>query len=125
VARERELFASPAHRGSAAYWKERLAGVAPLELATDRARPPIQTYSGRREPLALPSAVAQAFMAWARREGLTPFMALLAPLAVMLSRHAGGQTDIAIGTPVSGRHAPGYETVVGCFANTLVLRIDL
>jgi non-ribosomal peptide synthetase component F len=41
-----------------------------------------------------------------------------------LSRYSG-QTDILVGSPISGRNNPETEELIGCFINTLVLRSDL
>jgi amino acid adenylation domain-containing protein len=49
---------------------------------------------------------------------------LQAGLAVLLSRHGGGD-DVAIGSPVAGRTEPELEDLVGVFLNTLVFRTDL
>lgn len=38
---------------------------------------------------------------------------------------AAGQTDIALGTPVTGRDRPELEPLIGFFVNTVVLRVDL
>src|SRR5262249_24419102 len=49
-------------------------------------------------------------------------MTLLAAFAVLLHRNSR-QRDCAIGTPVAGRNAPGTEHLVGCFVNTIALRV--
>ena len=51
-------------------------------------------------------------------------MVLLATWKVALHRYTG-QTDIAIGTFVSGRNHPAVEGLIGYFLNLLVLRSDL
>ena len=52
------------------------------------------------------------------------FMVLLAGWAATLARHAG-QRDVVIGSPIANRARPELEELVGYFANTLALRIDL
>ena len=58
-------------RGEAllAYWRERLAGLPTLELATDRPRPAVQTYRGDCHQLRLPAELAAALRARRRRAG--------------------------------------------------------
>jgi amino acid adenylation domain-containing protein/non-ribosomal peptide synthase protein (TIGR01720 family) len=107
-----------------AWWRERLVGAATLDLPTDRPRPPVQTYRGRQIPLALPTALWQRAGAAARREGSTPFMALLTALQALLARWSG-QTDQSVGFPVANRRRPETEGLIGLFVNTLVLRGDL
>ncbi|MBH0247701.1 hypothetical protein I3W98_40675, partial [Streptomyces cavourensis] len=59
-----------------------------------------------------------------RLGGATPFMAALAAFQVLLGRYSGS-TDIAVGTPVSGRDRTETQDMLGLFLNTLVLRTDL
>ncbi|HVS00258.1 MAG TPA: amino acid adenylation domain-containing protein, partial [Thermoanaerobaculia bacterium] len=59
-----------------------------------------------------------------RREGVTPFMALLAAWSLLLGRHAG-QDDVLVGTPIAGRNRRETEDLIGFFVNTLVMRADL
>jgi amino acid adenylation domain-containing protein len=54
----------------------------------------------------------------------TPFMTLLAAYAAVLHRWSG-QDDLAVGSPIANRTRPELEGIVGFFANTLVLRLDL
>ena len=51
-------------------------------------------------------------------------MTLLCAFGVLLARH-GGQDDVLIGTPVANRGRRELEPLIGFFANTLVLRVDL
>ncbi|HEX9941608.1 MAG TPA: condensation domain-containing protein, partial [Thermoanaerobaculia bacterium] len=107
------------------FWRERLAGApTALELPTDRPRPPVQTFHGRREPVAVPAVTAAALREVARACAATPFMALVAALGTLLLRSTG-QEDLLIGTPVAGRNRPETESLIGFFVNTLVLRLDL
>jgi amino acid adenylation domain-containing protein len=107
-----------------AWWRERLRGVPPLALPTDRPRPPVPAHRGARLDLALPEEAAAAVAGLARREGVTIFMTLLGAFAAVLGRHAG-QPDFAIGYPIANRTRLELEPLIGFFANTLVLRADL
>lgn len=108
-----------------AYWRERLAGAPDaLNLPTDRPRPPVASFRGDNHVFRLPADTREAVRALCRAEGVTPFMALLAAFAATLSRWTG-QLDVVIGTPVTGRRGQAFENVIGFFANTLALRIDL
>ena len=106
------------------YWKRRLVDLPVLALPTDYRRPPAQSFRGGFVATSLGSECAAPFKALARSEGATPFAAFLAAFAVLLSR-LSGETDLAIGTPVAGRPAPELASVIGYFANTLVVRADL
>ncbi|MFL5357704.1 amino acid adenylation domain-containing protein, partial [Archangium sp.] len=104
------------------YWRQQLAGhPEELELPTDRPRPAAQTYRGARQPVELGAPVVRAVRELAAREGVTPFMLLLAAFQVLLHRYSG-QDDILVGTPIANRSRLETEGVFGFFANTLALR---
>ncbi|MFI9275592.1 amino acid adenylation domain-containing protein [Kitasatospora sp. NPDC052896] len=121
---QRERLAGELLENQLGYWQQRLAGLAPLELPTDRPRPTVRDTAGDQVPLTVPAAVARRLAELARAQGATSFMALLAAHTVLLGRWSG-QRDIAVGTPVAGRDRPEAQELVGLFLNTLVLRTDL
>ncbi|WP_375773015.1 amino acid adenylation domain-containing protein [Archangium gephyra] len=107
-----------------AWWKQALAGAPPaLELPTDWPRPPVQSSRGALLKLALPPGVSGAVRKLSRGEGVTPFMTFLAAWYALLARYSG-QTDLVVGTPISGRNRREVEGLIGFFANTLALRVD-
>jgi amino acid adenylation domain-containing protein len=59
-----------------------------------------------------------------RAEGTTPFVGLVAAVALALGRWSGSR-DVVMGTPMTSRTTTELETVVGFFVNTVVLRADL
>ncbi|WP_370640433.1 amino acid adenylation domain-containing protein [Myxococcus sp. XM-1-1-1] len=103
------------------YWRHQLTGIQPLAMPIDKARPPLQTFRGATQPVLIPQAVTAKLKALCQREGSTPFMALLAAWQLLLSRHSG-QDDIAVGSPIAGRHRSEVEGLIGFFVNTLVFR---
>ncbi|MFH9870306.1 amino acid adenylation domain-containing protein [Streptomyces lydicus] len=106
------------------YWRERLAGVAPLQLPTDRPRPAVKTSSGAAHRFTLDRRLVAGLKEVGAAHGATLFMTLTAALQVLLARWSG-QQDIALGTAVSGRDHPQVERLVGSFINTVVLRSDV
>ncbi|MEU7481581.1 non-ribosomal peptide synthase/polyketide synthase [Lentzea sp. NPDC042327] len=104
-----------------AFWRDRLAGVPPLELPTDRPRPAERTNHGAVHLFSLPVEVADKLKALARHQDGTLFMALVAACQVLFARWSR-QDDIAVGTVASGRDRAELEGLVGFFVNTLVLR---
>src|ERR1051326_8974032 len=106
------------------YWRAPLAGAAALELPTRGPRPAVQSYAGARHPLQVPAALTDALRQLSRRAGSTLFMTLLAAWNVLLQRYSG-QSDIVVGTPISGRSRAELEGLIGFFLNTLALRTDL
>ncbi|GAA4033864.1 non-ribosomal peptide synthetase [Allokutzneria multivorans] len=103
------------------YWKDKLDGVAPLELPTDRPRPAVHTTTGGNVEFAVPAVVADKLRDLARRQDGTLFMALVAACKVLFHRWSG-QRDVAVGTVASGRERAELERLVGFFVNTLTLR---
>ncbi|MCZ7436791.1 amino acid adenylation domain-containing protein [Micromonospora sp. WMMC241] len=106
------------------YWRDRLAGLPPLELPTDGDRPAARSTAGASCDFTLPAELVTALERFARERGATLHMVLLAAFEAMLGRLAG-QVDFGVGTPVAGRDRPEVEHVVGFFVNTVVLRADL
>ncbi|HEU4455647.1 MAG TPA: condensation domain-containing protein, partial [Longimicrobium sp.] len=124
AAREREALTDEALRPLLEHWRARLADAPPLELHPALPRPARPGTEGALHRFEVPAAVAGPLRALARREGVTPFVALLAGFAVLLARHSG-EDDVVVGTPVANRGAPGAAAVVGYFVNPLPLRADL
>jgi amino acid adenylation domain-containing protein/non-ribosomal peptide synthase protein (TIGR01720 family) len=118
---QRKLLASGGMDAQLAYWRGQLDGVAPLELATDRPRPPVQTKNGALLEFSVPADLTDRLRAVGRRQDGTLFMTLVAACQVLLHRWSG-QDDIAVGTVSSGRERAELERLVGMFVNTLVLR---
>jgi len=106
------------------YWVKQLTGVPPLELPTDHPRPAIRSTRGGARTVDLSRETSAALHDFCRREGVTPFMALLAALEVLLHRYSG-QDDFAIGSPVANRTHAETESLIGYFVNVVVLRNDL
>ncbi|MEO3807571.1 amino acid adenylation domain-containing protein [Sphaerisporangium sp. B11E5] len=107
-----------------AYWKERLAGARPLELPTDRPRPPMATTAGEAIVVPLPDGLMDGVRRLAAAERCTVFMVLTAAYQALLSRYSG-QDDVCVGSAVAGRDRLEYEPLIGYFSGTLVLRGDL
>jgi amino acid adenylation domain-containing protein len=106
------------------YWRRQLAGLPTLELATDRPRPKIQTFDGKRVAVRLDGTTLDRLRAEGGRLGVTLFMSLLAGFQTLLYRFSG-QTDVPVGTPVTGRTREETEELIGYFVNMVVMRGDL
>ena len=106
------------------YWKGQLAGVSPLELATDHPRPAIQSFNGASQEIKIDSATVEALKRLGAEQGVTLFMTLLAGFQALLSRYSG-QEDIVVGSPIANRTREEVEGLIGFFVNTLVMRTDL
>ena len=118
-------YEDPTAAAQLEYWQEHLRGaVRAPALPTDRPRPEVPAFRGSQHEFAIPVPVARAVREFSRGENVTPFMVLLAGLARTLHQHSG-ETDLVIGTPVSGRGRPGLSGLIGYFVNVLPLRIRI
>ncbi|HEY4591351.1 MAG TPA: condensation domain-containing protein, partial [Thermoanaerobaculia bacterium] len=107
------------------WWTRRLAGAPQVvELPLDRPRPAVRSARGAVAVATFGDGLETRLEALSRRLGVTPFMTLLAGFATLLSRH-GGQTDVVVGSPIANRARAEVEDLIGLFANTLALRVDL
>jgi len=106
------------------YWKERLKDTPPLQLSTDRERPPTQSFEGNHHPVNLSSSLTSRLVELSEKEDVTLFMTLLAIFYTLLYRYTR-QEDIAIGSYIANRNHNDIENLIGFFINTLVLRTDL
>jgi len=108
-----------------AWWRDQLAGLAPLELPSDRVRPTVAgPIVGGRQEIVFPGAVTEALRTLAEREGATLAMATLASFHALLARYTG-RTDIAVGIPTANRSHSDLEALIGFFVNMLVVRTSL
>ncbi|MEU6311423.1 amino acid adenylation domain-containing protein [Streptomyces sp. NPDC047014] len=107
------------------HWREHLRD-APTEpvLPTDRPRPELQAFRGAFHRFAMPRPVAEAVRELARSEDATPFMVLLAGLALTLHRRTG-RRDMVLGSPVSVRGRAELDALIGYFVNLLPLRVRI
>ncbi|MFW6295863.1 MAG: non-ribosomal peptide synthetase [Halothece sp.] len=107
------------------YWQQQLSPLPPvLDLPFDYSRPEVQTFRGGQLKFSLSSELTQQLQTLSQQENATLFMTLLAGWQTLLSRYTG-QTDIAIGSPITKRDRAEIEPLIGFFSNTLVLRTDL
>ncbi len=121
---QRSWLAASTLAEQVAYWRQRLAGAPLLQLPFDRPRRERESHAGGVVLGRLPAALVGAVDELARRADATRFMVLLAVFQALLGRLAD-QPDVVVGTPVAGRRAVETEPLIGFFANTLALRVDL
>jgi amino acid adenylation domain-containing protein len=122
---QREWLRDELTESQLAYWKKQLAGELPvLDLPGDRQRPAVQSYTGAREVMNLPSGLTQSLDELSRREHVSLFMTMLAAFKLLLHR-LSGQTDIIVGSPIVSRPRAETENLIGFFLNNLALRSDL
>lgn len=120
---QREQLQGERLAGLADYWRNRLAGVEPLDLPTDHPRPSRPSHRGALIHFQLDEELSDSLSALARAAGASLYMLLLTAFQILLHRYSG-QEDIVVGSPIANRTRPELEQIHGFFANTLVLRTD-
>ncbi|MGW3912507.1 amino acid adenylation domain-containing protein [Streptomyces sp. NPDC005070] len=107
------------------HWRRELAGVPqPVQLPLDRPRPGSAGHGGAEVMFELEPELLSGVRKLAAEHGATAPMVAQAALAVLL-HHLGAGDDLTIGSPIEGRADEQLEDLIGFFANTWVLRVDL
>ncbi len=115
-------LASPALAAGKAYWTRQLANLPYAMVPTDYAA--AERGPGAILSCLISSALSEEMVRRAGLHGCTPFTIALAALGRVLQARIGTD-DIAIGTQIANRDDIELEPMVGCFINTVVLRLDL
>lgn len=115
-----EFITSPAAQRQRDWWREQLAGTAPLRVAPGQGAERGHR-TGHREPFAIDGRRALAIDDLCRELRVSPFVVLSAGYAVALAPYATA-TDHVIGTPCTARGMAAFDDTVGYFVNTLPLR---
>ncbi|MEV1085172.1 amino acid adenylation domain-containing protein [Streptomyces sp. NPDC050211] len=107
------------------YWRQELAGVPqPVQLPLDRPRPTASDHRGGHVDFELDAELLAGVGKLAAERGATAPMVAQAVLAVLL-HHLGAGNDLTVGSPIEGRADEQLDDLIGFFANTWVLRVDL
>jgi len=107
-----------------AYWTKQLAGIKPFKVLPDHARPTMPTTNGAIVSRLLPRDLTNRAQSLSAERGATMFATAFAALCATLARLTN-ETEIVVGTQVSGRDQVELEPMVGQFVNSLILRNDL
>ncbi|SDN02811.1 condensation domain-containing protein [Ensifer sp. YR511] len=121
---QREAFSGEKLDQEIEFWRARIEDVPPLQLPTDRSRPPVQSFRGKTALFHLDTATRSAVEELARKHAATPFMVMLAAFQIAMGRYAG-MDRFLIGSSVAGRTHPSTQEMIGFFINNLILRTDL
>jgi len=107
------------------YWMKRLGGVKNL-ARLDAQRSPVVSPSLREEHFAfvIGKEATDRIRALSRKQGVTPFIILLAIFKLWLYQNTAAQ-DIAVVVPVSERNLFELEDVVGLLINMVVLHTQV
>ncbi|MCF6437887.1 amino acid adenylation domain-containing protein [Pseudoalteromonas luteoviolacea] len=119
---QREWMQSEDAKAQLSYWTDHLQGAPSLHnLPLDYIRPAEPRREGARHSFNLSQQVTQQLKRVSVDQGVTLFMLLHGALSLLVARYSG-DNEVLIGTPVANRLTRETESIVGFFANTLVLR---
>ena len=125
VAWQRDMLAGAPGKELAAYWQRRLAGEWPAyELLYDRPPVPRAVCRYAWESFRFEESAASRLSETVRSHGFSLYGFLLSAFQILLYRYTG-ETDIVIGSPVSGRTRPRFAETVGDCVNVVLLRQEL
>lgn len=113
------------------YWHSQLDGASTtLNLPTDKMRPTLQTYNGASHIVECDRQLQQRLKeleialggrASAIAESVSLYDTLLTAFFILLYRVCH-QEDILVGSPMDNSQKQEFQSIVGCFTNSVVLR---
>ena len=107
------------------YWLNRLAGELPLlNMPLDYPRPENRNFQGERLRFVIANENTRRLLDFANHQKVTLHMLLFAIYALLINKYSN-QSDLIIGSLVSGRQHPDLESIIGVFINFLPIRIKL
>lgn len=117
-----EEHATPAERHTEcdAFWSDHLADAPAAPVFDDHST----DTAGAHSEYALPRTLSDTLGALAARAGVQPFVALLAGFSLALARTTGRRAFL-VSVPTYGRSHEAFDGTVGCFMNSVPLRIEL
>ncbi len=124
VAAQNAWMETPAFARALEFWKKHLTGATPCELPTDRPRPAVKSYRGGFVRTRISKSLVDRLRALSDAENVSLFSTLLTTLKVLLARYSG-QGDISVLVPVGCRQRFSAESIIGYFANLVVLRVPV
>ncbi|MFD3478745.1 amino acid adenylation domain-containing protein [Streptomyces sp. NPDC058695] len=121
--RERDTATAAEWADAEQHWSTRLADGTPAGVLFPGGGEGAGAAGAHRE-YGLPGSLSDALGDIARAAGVPRFTALLGAFAVALAR-ATGHRSMLMAVPTYGRGSDNDEATVGCFVNTVPLRVDL
>lgn len=123
VESERRWLASPAADAALTWWSRKLADPpAHLDLSAME-RPPGVTYEGRDLTFRWSTEESRLLREFALREGVSISTVVLAGFFATLNRAAGVE-DSVLATAIAQRGEPGWESAIGYYLNTVLVRAE-
>ncbi|KZN46884.1 non-ribosomal peptide synthetase [Pseudoalteromonas luteoviolacea] len=112
------------YQSQLAYWQSSLADFTVFELPTRAPRSVYKHYQGTQLRLLMSDDESSQYSHYCQTLGITPFAGYLGIFYGLLYRYSQNE-DITVGVPVLNREHHDFESVVGCFINTLPMRLKV
>ncbi|MEM9919814.1 MAG: condensation domain-containing protein, partial [Bacteroidota bacterium] len=107
------------------YWLNKLSEPLPLlDLPGHKKRPIVKTFNGYSIENYFSVEDSQTLKTFCTAQKGSLFMGMLAAWYVLFYKYTG-QKDFVIGSPVSGRTHTDLENQIGCYFNTLAIRMQI
>ncbi|RBM55274.1 non-ribosomal peptide synthetase/type I polyketide synthase [Vibrio tarriae] len=109
-------------KDSVAFWKDYLVQLPEVhKLPLDHPRPSVLSGKGAIHHHVISKAMVEQIEAMSTQFGATPFMVLHTSLSVLFGL-LSDQKDVVISTAVANRTRAEFESIVGLFVHTMLLR---
>lgn len=117
-----EWSVSPGSDGAKKYWRDQLQRVnSNIRLHSEG---PDESPSGTLVDLKMDTALWQNVKAFSRKSKISPYIILLSSYHFLLSKWTG-ENDFCVAVPLSNRKKEEFKKTLGCFVNTIPLRLSL
>jgi acyl carrier protein len=103
------------------YWRGQLKNIRPLDLRTDHPRIPLTEAKAGRVFRNIEQSIAVEIAPFTLQHNQTKFTILMTAFNILLYKWSG-QSDICVGTTIANRRMQELESVVGYFANKIIIR---
>ncbi|GHJ35502.1 type I polyketide synthase [Streptomyces sp. TS71-3] len=120
---ERQWLAGPAADAALDWWSRRLADAPAHVDLSGAERPEGVTYEGRDLTFRWSAGETRRLREFAVHEGVSISTVVLAGFFATLNR-AAGVTDSVLATAIAQRAEPGWESAVGYYLNTVLVRAN-
>lgn len=106
------------------WWQKKLDGFEELKLNQGQPLPNARAYECTLFEQIFSAELIEALEIYAKAQGVTLYMVMLTAFKLVLAEFSG-MSEIVVGSPVSKRHVPQTEPLIGHFVNYLTLRTQL
>lgn len=103
------------------YWLSKFKDI-PNELNLPTFSKEVINNSADKLEFSIDSNIYKKIKLISKETSTSVFMILLTSYNILLSKYSNSN-DIVVGTPISGRHYPQVENLIGVFINTLPIRV--